>query len=350
MRIRPMSTWAVTAVAAAATLAACGGSDAPADGAVDCPWEVDESITSEVRIAYQNIPNGDLVVKDRQILETCAPNATIEWTVFDSGGNVVQAFGAGSVDLGLVGSSPATRALSDPLNLPIEVVWIHDVIGAAESLVVRDGAASDITGLEGQTIATPFGSTAHYSLLQAIDDAGQDPSDYEIINAEPNTIAPSWTRGDIDAAWIWEPTLSELVAADGEVILTSEDTAEAGKPTFDLAIADAQFVEDNADFLELWARAQDWAVQQLLEDVDFAAESIAVEAGISVDEAKAQLEGLVFLRAEEQIGPDFLGGKLGDDLFQTAEFLLAQDEIGAISEASVYSDGVNPAPAEAAAE
>lgn len=338
------------ALAAPLLLSSCVGGGETEGAASDCPWEADESVTTTVRIGYQKIPNGDVVVKDQGILEDCLPNATIEWTNFPSGGDVVQAFGGSSLDIGLVGSSPATRALSAPLDLPVEVIWVHDVIGAAESLVVREGEATDIAGLVGKTIATPFGSTAHFSLLQAIADAGQDPADYDLVNAEPEQIAPAWGRGDVDAAWVWDPTLSELVADGGEVILTSEDTAAAGKPTFDLAIADTAFVEDNPAVLEAWARAQDHAVEQILDDPEKAAESVAVEVGVSTDEALAQFEGFVFLRASDQVGADYLGGKLGTDLFATAEFLLSQDGIAAVADESVYVDGVNPGPAQAAAD
>lgn len=338
------------ALLAPLALSGCVGGGETEGDASACPWEADESVDTTVRIGYQRIPNGDVVVKDQGILEDCLPNATIEWSNFASGGDVIQAFGGDSLDIGLVGSSPATRALSAPLDLPVEVVWVHDVIGAAESLVVRDGAASDIAGLKGKTIATPFGSTAHFSLLQAIADAGEDPADYTLVNSEPEQIAPAWSRGDIDAAWIWDPTLSELKADGGEVVLTSEDTADAGKPTFDLAIADRDFVADNEAVLTTWARAQDWAVQQIEDDPDTAAESIAVELGISTDEAKAQLAGYVYLRASEQVGGDYLGGKLGDDLFATAQFLLSQDSIAAVADEQVYADGVDPAPAQAAAD
>ncbi|MBU6279626.1 MAG: hypothetical protein KGN78_10315, partial [Actinomycetales bacterium] len=91
----------------AVTIAACGGSSGgTSEGAAgSCPLgDPDDSITTTVRIAYQNIPNGDLIVKDQQILENCMPNATITWNVFSSGGDVLQAYGAGSVDIGLTGS------------------------------------------------------------------------------------------------------------------------------------------------------------------------------------------------------------------------------------------------------
>ncbi|MFS0886254.1 ABC transporter substrate-binding protein [Aeromicrobium sp. 179-A 4D2 NHS] len=348
----PLKLLAASAASALAlALSACGvgGDDAKASSS-DCPFPANEEFTGTLRLGYQKIPNGDVVVKDQRILESCLPNATVKWSNFASGGDVIQAFGGGSLDIGLAGSSPSTKALSAPLNLPVSVVWIHDVIGTAESLVVRDGVgATDIKGLKGRTIATPFGSTAHFSLLQAIADAGEDVKDYKLVNSEPEQIAPAWGRGDVDAAWIWDPTLSELVKQGGEVILSSEDTAKAGKPTFDLAIADNAFAEKNPEVLEVWAKAQDYAVEQIKQDPAKAAESVAVEVGVSTEEAEKLFSGFVFLNASEQAGEDYLGGKLGRDLFSTAKFLLTQDGIAAVADESVYADGVDAAPAQAAA-
>lgn len=338
-----LTRWTAGAVLAAVVLplSSCSLGEDEQATASDCPWQADESVTGKVRIGYQKIPNGDVVVKDQRILENCLPKAEIEWSNFASGGDVVQAFGAGSIDIGLAGSSPSTKALSAPLSLPVKVIWIHDVIGEAESLVVRDGAATDIEGLKGKTIATPFGSTAHYSLLQAIADAGEDPADYKLVNSEPEQIAPAWAKGDIDAAWVWDPTLSELEKQGGTVILSSKDTAEAGKPTYDLALASTAFVEENPAVLEAWAQAQDHAVEQILTDPDQAAESVAVEIGVSTEEAKKQFAGLTYLRAADQAGTDWLGRKLGTDLLATAQFLLAQDGISAVAPAATYRDGVD---------
>lgn len=348
MKIHRWSTVGAALVTLALPLSACSLGEDEKASASDCPWEADESVDATVRIGYQKIPNGDVVVKDQKILENCLPNATIEWSNFASGGDVVQAFGAGSLDIGLAGSSPSTRALSAPLNLPVQVIWIHDVIGEAESLVVRDKAITDIAGLKGRTIATPFGSTAHYSLLQAIADAGEDPADYKLINTEPEQVAPAWANGDIDAAWIWDPTLSELTEQGGTVILSSADTAEAGKPTYDLGIAGTDFVKENPKVLEAWAKAQDHAVEQILTDPDKAAESVAIEVGVTTEQAKAQFAGLTYLRAADQASEAWLGKKLGADLLATAQFLLTQDGIEAVAAADVYDQGVDASVAASA--
>src|SRR5690625_4802142 len=163
---------ACTTAQEAAYDAATQASAGPAEEA--CPVDVDESVTGTVNIAFQPIPNGDLVVRDAGWLEACLPNATIEWGQFASGGEVVQAFGSGTIDIGLVGSSPAIKLISPPLDIAAQVVWIHDVIGEAESLVTRNGAQS-VEELAGATVAVPYGSTAHFSLLNAFSDAGLEP-------------------------------------------------------------------------------------------------------------------------------------------------------------------------------
>ena len=90
------------------------------------------------------------------------------------------------MDIGLAGSSPVSRGLSQ--ELAYQVPWIHDVIGAAEALVVRSSKVTTLEDLKGKTVATPFASTSHFSLLAALDDAGVDPSSVNIIDAAPDEI------------------------------------------------------------------------------------------------------------------------------------------------------------------
>ncbi|WP_280298722.1 ABC transporter substrate-binding protein [Nocardia neocaledoniensis] len=316
------------------------------EGAASCPFAADRSVTSTVRLGFQAIPNGDLLVKDRNLLHACLPNAKITWSQFASGADVVQAFGAGSLDIGTLGSSPATKALSAPLNLPVQVVWIHDVIGASESLVAKQ--KSDLAGLRGKRIATPFGSTSHYSLLAALDKAGLT-GQVELINLQPEAIPGAWQGDQIDAAWVWDPTLSKLTAAGGTVITSSAETAAAGAPTFDVAIADKKFLADNAAFAVTWAKLQSYAVEQITTDKDAAAVSIGAQLGIAPDKVTPQLAGYRYLTAAEQASPRYLGGGFAADLAGTAGFLLSQGGIAAVGSEQQYRDGIAVAPAAGAA-
>jgi taurine transport system substrate-binding protein len=344
MRPHPLKRSRRTVIALAlllgvgALLAACGSSskssssDTTAAGAA-ASAEAPKKIT----IAYQLIPNGDLIVKNQGWLEEAFPDTQIEWKLFDSGGAVNQAVTAGSVDIGLAGSSPVSRGLSN--ELPYQVPWIFDVIGEAEALVVKSDISS-IQDLAGKKIATPFASTAHYSLLAALDDAGVDSTTVDIIDAEPADIYAAWTRDDIDGAYVWNPNLASIVADGGKVLVTSADLAAKGYTTYDLAVVTNSFAEKYPAAVTTWVEQQTRAVELLNSDPKAAAEAIAEELNITVEEATAQIEDLIFLTASEQVGEEYLGGGLARNLFAAAEFNKDLGEIDSVQPESHYRDAV----------
>ena len=82
------------------------------------------------------------------------------------------------------------------------------LIGQAEALVARNGSGIEkVADLVGKKVAVPFVSTTHYSLLAALKHWGVDPQAVEILNLRPPEIAAAWQRGDIDAAYVWDPAL-----------------------------------------------------------------------------------------------------------------------------------------------
>src|SRR6201996_3847709 len=123
----------------------------------------DKADKPTIRIGYQSFPSGDLIVKNNRWLEEALPDYNIKWTKFDSGADVNTAFIAKELDFGALGSSPVARGLSAPLNIPYKVAFVLDVAGDNEALGARNGSGGNTTAhLNGQRVATPFASTAHY--------------------------------------------------------------------------------------------------------------------------------------------------------------------------------------------
>ena len=310
-------------------------------GAVACPVAPDPSVTGTIRIAWQEIPNGDLIVKDAGLLETCLPKAKLVWSKFSSGGDVIQAFGANSLDLGLLGSAPASKALSLPLDIPMRVVWVQDQIGAAESLIAREPSIKTIADLKGKRIGVPFASTAHFSLLTALEKAGI-AGQAQVLNLTPDAIRGAWLGKQIDAAYIWEPTLAELHTEGAHVLTDSARVGEQGSPTYDLSGARADFVAQNPRFFAVWAAAQDWAVRLLASKPDEAALHIAGQLGVPVEQVLTQIKGYQYFDAAAQAAPRLLGGQLGSDLRNTAQFLLSQGQVDAVRPVEAYIAALYP--------
>ncbi|MFF2194602.1 glycine betaine ABC transporter substrate-binding protein [Streptomyces sp. NPDC058157] len=333
MPARPSRRTLLLAAAVALTTTAataCGGGGGSGAGSAG---------RTTVRIAYQAIPNADLVVKNQRLLEKALPDVDVKWVKFDSGGDVNTAVIAGAVDLGLAGSSPVTKGLSAPLDIPYKVVWIHDLIGDNEALVARAGIGS-VKELAGRKVATPFGSTAHYSLLAALAAAGVEPSAVQTVDLQPQDALAAWKRGDIDAAYVWTPTLSELTK-DGKVLVTSRELAGQGKPTADLGVVTNAFAAKHPEVVTAWLKAEDAAVAQARTAPDEAARSIGAELGLPAEEAKRQLSQLVLLSAKEQAGPDYLGtpgapGRLAANLHDAAVFLKGQKAVDSVPDEAVF--------------
>ncbi|WP_144790620.1 ABC transporter substrate-binding protein [Kocuria palustris] len=313
------------------------------DVLAECPWEADESVTGTVDVGFQLLPSGDLIVRDQQVLEACMPNADIRWTQYASGAEVVQGFGGDSLDIATVGSSPAVRAQSAPLDLPVEVVWIQDVIGEAEALIGAEGI-TELEDLRGGTVGVPFGSTAHFSLLALLEQEGLS-DDVTVINLSPDAMLGAWQSQEVDAVYIWDPTLGELEADGGTRLVSSARAAEIGSPTFDLSVAGTGFTQENPEFMEQWTRAQDWAVQMLQDDPQRAAGILALQTGSDAETVRRQIDGTGYLRAHEQ-QEQFFSGPLADVLIDTADFLDQQGEIDAPAAPEHYREGVESSAVE----
>ncbi|MCL6706261.1 taurine ABC transporter substrate-binding protein [Pseudomonas sp. R2.Fl] len=290
-----------------------------------------------INIGYQPIVEPSRVPQADGTYEKVT-GATINWQKFDGGADVIAAIASGSLDIGYVGSSPLAAAASR--ELPIETIALVGLISEAEALAVR--GISKPEELAGKKIATPFVSTAHYSLLTAFKHWNIDPKTVEILNLRPPEIAAAWTRGDIDGAYVWDPVLAEIKKS-GTVLATSADVATWGGPTFDAWVVSKKFAEAHPDLVAAFVKVTGNATAAYRANPEAwdasspEAEKIARLTGARQEEVPALLKGYTFPTLEEQAGADLLGGGTVKAVAATAEFLKEQGKIpAALSDYTPY--------------
>ncbi len=228
---RPFAAWVVTAALLAAIPA----------------WA-----QKTVTFAYQDMMNPWRWVQQSQEIEK-ATGFKINWRQFGGGGDVIRAMASGDVQLGEVGSTGVATAISQGMD--VELFWILEDIAAAEALVARNGSGiNTIADLKGKKIGTPFVSTSHFQLLYAMQQAGIKPNEAQVLNMRPPEIAAAWSRGDIDATFIWDPVLS-AVKKNGKVLMTSGDICKKGACTFDGLIVTKKFAQENPEFMVALVKA-----------------------------------------------------------------------------------------------
>lgn len=313
MRFRKLSVVSVLCVAVSAC--ASGG-----------PSEM--STSEAVRIGFQVIPNGDPIVRHERYLEESI-DSEITWLQFSSGAEVNLALQSGQIDIGLIGSNPSVIGLAG--GLEYSIVWVFNLIGENEALVVRNGLEQE--RLKGKRIATPFGSTAHYSLLSWLAESGYSEGDVTLLDLQPQDALAAWERGDIDGAYVWNPVLARMKESGGLVVTDSEQLAQLGFATADLGVARNEFIEANPEFVQSWVDAQSRAVEFVRQSPERAAEIVASEFGIPVSDAAEQLSQVVLLSKDEQKAffqsPEPLKSSMFALLEGTADFLYRQERISA---------------------
>ncbi|PXW94348.1 taurine transport system substrate-binding protein [Sphaerotilus hippei] len=318
MTFRPTPTRRAAVQALALIGLACGASSTLAQ------------TTTPVRIAYQTGIDPTKVPQADGTYEA-ATGTRIEWRKFDTGADVITAIASGDIQIGNVGSSPLAAAASR--QLPIETIFIGGEIQSAEALVARNGAG--IHGpkdLKGKKIAVPFVSTTHYSLLAALKHWGVDPRSVTVLNLRPPEIAAAWQRGDIDAAYVWDPALGRIKAS-GKVLTHSGEVGKWGSPTYDTWIVRKDFAEKNPDFVAQFVKVSGEANAAYRRDPKaYVAntgnlEKIARLTGAKQEEIADQLAGSRFPTLEEQVSPALLGGGTAKAVARTAAFLKEQGKV-----------------------
>jgi taurine transport system substrate-binding protein len=305
----------------------------------------DQADKPTIRLGYQSFPSGDLIVKNNRWLEEALPDYNIKWTKFDSGADVNTAFIAKELDFGALGSSPVARGLSAPLNIGYKVAFVLDVAGDNEALVVRNGTGVNaIADLKGKRIGTPFASTAHYSLLAALNQNGLSANDVQLVDLQPQAILAAWDRGDIDAAYSWLPTLDQL-RKTGKDLITSRQLARNGKPTLDLGAVSDEFANAHPEVVDIWRQQEARALKLIHDDPAAAAKAIAAEIGLSPEEVAGQIKQGVYLTptavaSAEWLGSDGKPGNIAANLQSASQFLADQKQIPSAASLQTFQDAI----------
>jgi taurine transport system substrate-binding protein len=163
----------------------------------------------------------------------------IELRQFASGAEVNAAMASGGIQISEIGSSPLAAGLST--GLPYQMIAAGKVIDSSEALVTRNGSGIDKPAdLRGKRIATPIGSTAHYSLMGVLKMNGMTEKDITLLGMSPNEIAAAWAQNAIDAAFVWVPVQAKL-RENGKVMYTAGEVARAaGFHTFNAWVANTK--------------------------------------------------------------------------------------------------------------
>lgn len=332
----------VAMVAITATLfAGCAASEKPVDSAKNDGTS--SNLPKVVNIGTQQMPNDEKIAIAKDFFEE-ELGVKVKVIEFQAG-DIRNALVSKDIDFALLGSASATQGIASGID--IETIWIHEVLGDAEQLVVKNNSnINSIKDLKGKKIGTPYTTTTHYSLLKALELNGMSEKDITLLDMQMPDIYAAWQRGDIDAAYAWEPTLSSLLK-DGKSLISSKDMAEKGVITSNVEVVRREFAEKYPDLVTKYIKAVNKAVNLYNENQADAIKILSDSLEITPEEALKQTKGSIWLTAEQQLDPAYFGtsdkkGNLVKSLKDTADFLYKQKNLKTEPQLDTFEKAVNP--------
>lgn len=276
------------------------------------------------------------------------PGVHVEFRQFNSGAEIFAAIASGDVQIGDVGSSPFAASTSKGID--VKAIYISGAAGEDEALVARNGSGIEkMEDLKGKRLAAAPVSTDHFMLLSTLKQLGIKPDEATVLAIPQPEIVAAWQRGDIDAAFVWDPALGKLLE-NGKPLLTAKQAAERGAVTFGALVATADLIKDKPEFLQNFVSIVDKYYRDLEQNpAHWAADSENVQvlakfSGAKPEDIAERLKVSVYVPAGEQAGSTWLGGgsesKLAHVLHDTAEFLKEQQKITTVLDD--YSAFIDP--------
>ncbi|MFG3404885.1 aliphatic sulfonate ABC transporter substrate-binding protein [Streptomyces sp. NPDC048142] len=260
---RPTVRRGLVAVAALPLLAlaatACGYGSQAEDGAgrpkVSATGKKLSSDT--VRIGYfPNLTHATALVGIREgTIQKELGGTQVESTAFNAGPSEIEALNAGSIDIGFIGPSPAVNGYARSQGEGLRI--ISGSASGGVKLVVNPDRITTLDDLKGKRIATPqLGNTQDVAFLDWISekgwkvDAQSGKGDVSVVRSDNKVTPGAYTSGDVDGAWVAEPTASQLVAEGAEVLLDERDLWPDRKFVITNIVVSQKFLAEHPDVVE----------------------------------------------------------------------------------------------------
>ena len=255
--------------------AAAGGTDQAGAATASGEWSAD---TLAVDFATYNPLS--LIVKDQGFLEDeLGDDVEVTWTQSAGSNKANELLRAGAVDVGSTAGSAALLARSN--GSPIKTIDIYSQPEWSALVVAGDSDVTDVSQLEGKTVAATKGTDPYFFLLQALDAAGLSASDVTVQNLQHADGRAALENGSVDAWAGLDPIMAASEAESGTKLLyRNVDFLSYG-----FLNATESFLEASPDVAQVvvdsYEKARAWALENPDETAAILAKAAAIDPAVA---------------------------------------------------------------------
>lgn len=266
------------------SLTACGSSPASSSSS--------SSATSKtpIKIALSPLPSWYFwyLVRDKGFFKKHHVN--VQLVYFPTYSDSISALNAGKVD----GNSEALIDCISPLSkgVPIKSVFATDYSAGGDGIVAKPGIKS-VKDLKGKKVATEVGTIEHFFLLTLLKDNGMTENDIHLTNMTVQDSGNAFIAGKLDAAALWEPSLSEAQTKGHGTKIASSKSYPGLIP--DMLVMNSNVMknrpQDVKNIADAWFDAMNYYKAHPAESIKI----VAKDAGITPAELKQGIDGFHLL-------------------------------------------------------
>ena len=250
----------------------------------------------EVRIGYQKGSPILVLARKQQVVEkrlAALGVHSVKWVEFQFGPPMLEALGAGAIDLGSVGDTPPIFAQAGGSHL----VYAAATPSSQHAVLVpKNSPIKSVAELKGKRVAFGKGSSAQNVTVKALAQAGLSFGDIVPTYLSPADATAAFNGGNIDAWVVWDPYYA---------IAEERYGARAIADTSDKRLASSSYYMAGKDFAAQHPRALGAVLDEIRKLTEWAGrhrdELAALAAEATGIDAKSW--SAAFARAEFSLGP-----------------------------------------------
>jgi NitT/TauT family transport system substrate-binding protein len=234
------------------------------------------------------------VAQEQNLFEENNVKVDLKW--FDGYLDSINAFTAGQLDANSQTLNDALTAAAAGVDLA--VVLVNDNSTGNDKIIARDGINS-VSDLKGKTIAVEEGTVDHFLLLLGMKEAGLSAKDVNIQPLETGAAAAAFVAGQVDAVGVFAPFTTQALQRPGSKELFSSKDFPGAIP--DLLVVKRQLIEERPQDVQALVNTWFGTLNYLEANNQKGRETLAKQAGVSVEEYKNYDAGTTIFSIEDNL-------------------------------------------------
>lgn len=171
-----------------------------------------------------------------------------------------------------------------------------DYVNGSDGLVIKD-AIGDISNLKGKSIGVEIGTDEHFLLYKALEEAGIDIEDVNLVSLPSYSSHTEFIEGKLDALFTYEPFLSRAAEeGQGSIVFTTSDM-----PGYmvDVLLGRTEAYKENPEDFETIMQAWYKATEYIQQNHDSAYDLMAKNEGMRIEDFGPFYESFIFYDEDE---------------------------------------------------